>query len=119
MRLALDGGCEQFAGHDHEGAWIALGMVAQCRDHLGGHQCRGAGLLEGMAQAILEVLRGCSFDGQPYPDAAGEREEFVRAQAFGKPSVAGQHDGQQDAGIEIGAGAVRRAREVASLAPRR
>ena len=62
---------------------------AQCRDHLGGHQCRGAGLLEGMPQAILEVLRGCSFDGQPYRTRlARGRNSSERRRSASRPSPA-------------------------------
>ena len=100
----LCGGLEQVGCHDHQGPQIALGVIADGRDHLRGHQGGGAGLLQGMTQAVLEVLRRCAFDRQTHPHAAGQGEEFIGAQTFGEPPIAGQHDGQQDVGVEIGGG---------------
>jgi hypothetical protein len=57
-----------------------------------------------MAQAVLEVVWRRTLDREAHPHAAGEREELVGPQPLGEPSVAGQHDGQQDVGIEIGRG---------------
>ena len=102
--LALGGGLEQLAGHDHQGARIALSVIAERGDHSGGHQVGRAGLLQGVPEALLEVLRRGAFDRQAHAHAAGEREELIGAQAFGEASVAGEHDGQQDVGIEIGGG---------------
>ena len=43
--LTLGGGGEQFVGHDHEGARIALSVVAKRGDHLGSHEVWRSGLL--------------------------------------------------------------------------
>ena len=60
-------------------------MIADGGDHLLGHQGGCAGLLEGMAQAALEVVWRCTLDREAHPHAAGEREEFIGAQTqFGE-----------------------------------
>jgi hypothetical protein len=102
--LALGCGLEQLSRHDHEGARIALGVIAERGDDFGGHQGGRAGLLQGVTEALLKVLWRRAFDRQTHPHAAGEREELIGAQTFGEASVAGEHDGQQDIGIEIGRG---------------
>lgn len=76
-------------------------MIAEGGDHLRGHQAGGTGLLQSMAQAVLEILRQCAIDRQAHPHAAGERQELIGAQTLGEPSVTRQHDGQQDLGVEI------------------
>ena len=68
-------------------------MIAEGGDHLRGHQGGGAGLLQSMAQAVLEILRQCAIDRQAHPHAAGERQELIGAQTLGEPSVTRQHDG--------------------------
>ena len=102
--LTLGGGREQFTRHDHQGARIALGMIADRGDHLRGHQGGRTGLLQSMPQAVLELLWCCAFDRQAHPHAAGQGQEVIGAQTFGQPSVTGQHGGQQDVGVEIGGG---------------
>ena len=79
-------------------------MIADGRDDFRGHQGGSAGLAEGVAEAGLQVLGRCAFDRQAHPHAAGEREELLGAQAFGEPSVSGEHHGQQDVRVQIGGG---------------
>ena len=81
----------------------------------GGHQRRHAGLLQGVAEAFLQVLRRGAFHRQAHAHAAVEGEELVGTQAVGKPPVAGQHDGEQDARIEFGGGQQAQLREDGGL----
>jgi hypothetical protein len=70
--VTLCGKFKQLARHDHQGAEIALGVIADGRDHLFGHQGGGAGLLQSMPQAVLKVLRWGAFDRQAHPHTAGK-----------------------------------------------
>ena len=102
--LALGGGGEQFVGHDHEAAQIALGVIGQGGDHLRGHQRGRAGLVREMPQTSLESFGGGALHRQTDADAAVEGQELVGTQALDETGVAGQDDGQQDVGIELGGG---------------
>ena len=99
--LALRCGGEKLVRHDHQGARIALGVIADRGDQLRRHQAGGTGLAQSMAQAVLEFLWRRAFDRHAHPHAAGQRQEFIGAQTFGQPPVACQHGGQQDLRVEF------------------
>src|SRR5262249_48988422 len=75
------------------------------------HQARRAGLLQGVPETVLQLLGGGSFKGKALSHPAGQRQEFRRAQMLEQPAVAGQHDGQQDVGIELNGGEQAQLRE--------
>jgi hypothetical protein len=54
--VTLCGELKQLARHDHQGARIALGVIADRRDDFFGHQGGGAGLLQSMPQAGIAKL---------------------------------------------------------------
>ena len=58
--------------------------------------------MQRLPEILLKFVRGGALDRQAHPHAAGEGEELVGSQAFEEPSVAGEHDGEQDVGIELG-----------------
>src|SRR2546425_6802420 len=64
----LDGGIEQLAGHGHQDAIVAGGVLDERGDEFVSHELEVAGLNEGVAQALAEFLgRG----GGPSPADAG------------------------------------------------
>ena len=77
-------------------------MIAQRRDQFRGHQLHRAGLVQRLPEILLKFVRGGALDRQAHAHAAGEGEELVGSQAFEEPSVAGEHDGEQDVRIELG-----------------
>ena len=79
-------------------------MIGQGGDHLRGHQRGRSGLVRQMPQTGLERFGGGALDRQTDADAAVEGQELVGPQALDEPGVAGQDDGQQDVGIELGGG---------------
>jgi hypothetical protein len=91
---------EQFAGHVHQGAQVALGVIAQGGDHLLGHQLCGSGLVQRLLQAVGKLVGGGAIERQEHPHAAAEGEELVGPQTLDEPPVAGEHDGEQDVGVE-------------------
>ena len=80
----------------------ALGVISERGDQLRRHQLDGAGLLQAMQQQLLQLVRRGALQRQAHPHAAAERGEFLGAQALQQPTIAGEHDGQQDVAVEAG-----------------
>ena len=88
--VTLGGDGEQLAGHDHQGAQIALGMIAEGSDHLRGHQGRGAGLLQGMAAGSPggPAVRRVRSARRTRMRLASGRNSSVRRRSASRPSPA-------------------------------
>src|SRR5439155_5813584 len=87
--LVVGGMSEQLAGHVHEGAQVALGMIAQGGDQLRGHQLGGAGLVQRLREAVRELVGRSTIESEAHAHAAAEREELVGPQALDEPPIAG------------------------------
>jgi hypothetical protein len=55
-----------------------------------------------MAETGLKFIRAGALEREAHPHAAGEGKELVGSQALGEAPIAGQHDGEQNVGIEFG-----------------
>jgi len=71
--LALRGDAEEFAGHVHQRAKIALRMIAQRGDQLLGHELGRRGLLQGVFETIAQFIGGEAIESRADADPAGER----------------------------------------------
>ena len=100
--LALRRDREQLAGDGHQCARVALGVIGERGDQLRRHQLDGAGLLEAMQQQFLQLVRRSALQRQAHPHAAAERGKLLGAQALQQPTIAAEHDGQQDVAVEAG-----------------
>ena len=56
------------------------------------------------ARQALELLPGGVLQGEPDPDAGAQGQEVFAPQEIGEATVAGEDDGEQRAGVELGAG---------------
>ena len=63
-----------------------------------------AGAFEQVSQAVLEQLGRAGLQAQSRPDAAGDGQQVGFFQAVGQALVARQNDGQDGAGVQVGAG---------------
>ena len=103
-QLALGGDGEEVAGHGGEHAVIAEGVLAERGHELGGHEAGVAGGVEQMRQAGAQLLPTGVLQGQAAADAAAEGPQVLAPEEVGQAAVAGQHDAEQGARVEVRAG---------------
>ena len=91
-------------GVRHERAVIAAGVVDEGVDQARRDEARSARGLERVAQALRQLVARGGVEQEFHPQPAVEREEIDVAEACLQPAVARQDDGEDHAGVEVGAG---------------
>ena len=100
----LAGGGQKIVGHVHEQAQVAGGMFAEGLEQAGAQKLGVAGGFEQMIEAGEQLLGWKGFGAQAAADAAGHGQEVRTVQLGGQAAVAGENDGQDGAGVQVGAG---------------
>ncbi len=104
LAFLVTGGGQQIVGHIHEQAQVAGGVFAERLDQRGAQELGVAGGFEQVVEAFLQLLGRQSFQAQAAADAAGDGQQLGLFQPGGQALVAGQDDGQDGAGVQVGTG---------------
>jgi hypothetical protein len=94
---------EEVQGRVHEDAVVPHRVLREGLQERPRHQLGVPRLRDGVLEELEEILPRCLLEAEPGPEAASQGDQLLIAQEVLEPPVPGDHDRQEEGGVEVGA----------------